>query len=92
MADGTTDAPTPPFREKREMVPVEFTKKFDSYGSMDGPRFNAGERASLPKAEAERLIHNGAAVRQTDDPVSTAHGKGTAHPPKDKMQQTVLTK
>lgn len=87
MADGTTDAPAPPLREKREMVSITLTDKYDSYRPhAAGPQFNAGESVAVPKDEAERMIALGAAVRHEHDPALSTGGKAPAHPPNHKMQ------
>ena len=91
MADGTTDAPANPFREKWEMVSVKLTDKYDGYTSQAGARYFRGELASFPKAEAEKLIQTGAAVRHDVNADPTAEEKKSAHP-HNKMQDAVVTK
>jgi hypothetical protein len=74
------------------MVSVTLTDKYGTY-PIGLSRFTAGESVSVPVAEAERLISEGAAVRH-DLPGtrSSTDGKSLAHPPKDKMIDHAATK
>ena len=98
MADGTTDAPAPGssihkirWPVRGDMVPIQLTHQYDSY-VFEGAQYNSGERLSVPMAEAERLILDGAAVRQSEEAATETSEKALAHPPQHKMVQPAVTK